>query len=310
MNRPELSFTTISTGREFGCGIATDQNLYCWGSDASGQIGNGLDGAGATPSLATVKTHRFTTVSAGAEHACALNLTGTAYCWGNDSHGQLGDNLLVNSSTPIPVADTTLSFRTISAGGMHTCALTQTGAAYCWGEGSQGQLGNGTGASSLVPSAVVGGLTFTSISAGAQHTCGIDTTANLYCWGDNDSAQLGTGLVSDFISVPTVVSGGGGYAAISAGTTHNCAIAGGAVRCWGFSGSGEVGDGVETQHAVTAPVNVAGLTASLISVGSRHSCAITTAGVAMCWGSNRFGTLGNEYQAVVRATPQLVARPR
>ena len=119
MNRPDLSFTTISAGEAFGCGVGTDQMLYCWGSDEFGQIGNGQDGAGATPSLATVKTHRFTTVSAGGAHACALNLAGTAYCWGNDASGQLGDNRNIHSTTPIPVVDTTLSFRTISASAAH-----------------------------------------------------------------------------------------------------------------------------------------------------------------------------------------------
>jgi alpha-tubulin suppressor-like RCC1 family protein len=310
MNRPDLVFTTISAGGNFGCGVAADQMLYCWGNDEFGQIGNGQDGAGATPSLATVKTHRFTTVTAGALHACALNLVGTAYCWGNDGSGQLGDNTTVNSSTPIPVADTTLSFRAISAGDHHTCALTTSGAAYCWGDNASGQLGNGTQLMSLKPALVSGGLTFVAISAGRSHTCGIDTAANVHCWGDNFDAQLGQGTAGGIQVVPTLVTGGGGYTAISTGWNHTCGIALGAVRCWGGSEFGEVGDGSELSHIVVVPTTVAGLTASSISVGVNHSCAITTAGVAMCWGSNRFGTLGNEYQAAVRATPQVVARPR
>ena len=193
MNRPDLSFTTISAGGKFGCGIATDQMLYCWGSDEFGQIGNGQDGAGATPSLATVKTHRFTTVSAGAAHACALNLVGTAYCWGNDGSGQLGDNRQINSSTPIPVADTSLSFRAISAGDHHTCGLTIAGAAWCWGDNSSGQLGTGSQISSSIPVLVSGGLTFTAITAGGSHTCAIDSAGNTQCWGDNSAAQLGQG---------------------------------------------------------------------------------------------------------------------
>ena len=157
MNRPELSFTTISAGGNFGCGIATDRQLYCWGKSDSGQIGNGLDGAGETPALATVKSERFTTVSAGFQHACALNLTGIAYCWGDDSRGQLGDNRKINSTTPIPIEDESLEFRMISAGDAHTCGVTTSGNAYCWGAGTLGQLGNGGAGDREVPSSVSSG---------------------------------------------------------------------------------------------------------------------------------------------------------
>lgn len=310
MNRPDLVFSSISTGGTFACGIVTEQ-VYCWGNDEFGQIGNGQDGAGATPSVATVKSHRFTAVTAGATHACALNLVGTAYCWGNDNFGQLGDNLTVNSTTPIPVADTTLSFRAISAGDSHTCALTTAGAAWCWGNNEFGQLGIGSsGNVSLKPALVLGGITFNSISAGARHTCAIDTTSNVYCWGDNSGGQLGLGVSGGNNFVPTALPGASGYTAISAGFVHNCGISAGTVRCWGTSNNGEVGDGNENQHVVLAPTTVVGLTASSVTVGLRHSCAITTTGTSMCWGSNRFGVLGNEYQAVIRATPQVVARPR
>jgi alpha-tubulin suppressor-like RCC1 family protein len=310
MNRPDLEFTSISTGGTVACGIVSEQ-VYCWGSDEFGQIGNGLDGAGATPSQAIVKNERFTTVSAGGTHVCALSLAGTAYCWGNDASGQLGDHRgRVNSTTPIPVGDTTLVFRSISAGAAHTCALTDSGTAYCWGNNESGQLGTGSQVDSGGPALVLGGLTFLSISAGASHTCAVDTASNLHCWGDNSFGQLGVGVVVPILTVPSLVAGGGGYAAVSAGAHHTCGIALGTVRCWGRSALGEVGDGIEAVHDVIAPVTVTGLTASSITVGTNHSCAITTAFVSMCWGSNLFGALGNEYQAAFRATPQVVARPR
>jgi alpha-tubulin suppressor-like RCC1 family protein len=310
MNRPELSFTTIAAGGDFGCGIATDGLLYCWGSDSEGQVGNGNDGAGEVPSLATVKTERFTTVSAGSQHACALNLIGTAYCWGSDSRGQLGDRLAINSTTPIPVADTTLQFRSISAGDRHTCGVTMTAAAYCWGEGVSGQLGNGVADSSDVPILVSGGLSFVAISAGESHTCAIDGAGNMYCWGANADGQLGTGVAGGTQLVPVLVSGPGGFTAVAAGARHTCGIAGGQVKCWGGSESGQVGDANPAAHIVAAPVVVAGLQATAITAGASHTCAITTSGESWCWGSNRWGALGNEFQAAVRATPQLVARPR
>jgi alpha-tubulin suppressor-like RCC1 family protein len=309
MDAEAIAFTNISSGGNFGCGISSDRMLYCWGSDSKGQIGNGGAGAGATPRLATVKSERFTVVSAGGEHACALNLIGTAYCWGDDSQGQLGDHREMNSTTPIPVSDTVTSFKAISAGAAHTCAISQSGQGYCWGNGSEGQLGNGSTSDSEIPVAVSGAASLVAIAAGRSHTCAIDTAGNMLCWGLNDRGQLGNGTQTSS-QVPTLVSGGGGYSRVSAGDNHTCGIAGGAVKCWGRSDYGQLGDGVVNDHNVLAPATIQGLQASSISLGAVHSCALSTDNRAWCWGSNRWGALGNEYQAAIRATPQLVARPR
>lgn len=308
---PAEGFSQVSAGGSFACGVSTAQRLYCWGNDDFGQIGNGAGGSTPTPSLATVKTERFTVVTAGGDHACGLNLVGTAYCWGNDSHGQLGDRRRINSTTPIPVADTTLSFIRIAAGERHTCAITADGRAYCWGDGAQGQLGNGGVAVMETPTLVAGGLAFIDITAGGTHTCGIVQGGAAYCWGDNSDGQLGVGVVDASRLVPTLVVGGGGYTAISAGTDHTCGIANGTVRCWGEGEDGRVGDGSIDSHNVSTPTVVSGgFAATAITAGARHTCAIGSDNLTWCWGSNRFGALGNEYQAAVRATPQLVARPR
>lgn len=312
MNRPDLVLTRLAAGGNFGCTIPTDQHLYCWGSDGSGQIGNGRHGAGAIPSLATVKSERFTQLDAGHEHACALNLVGTAYCWGNDAFGQLGDNRRIHSTTPIPVADTTLLFKAIATGARHTCALTLGGVAYCWGDNASGQLGTGSTSVMEVPTPVTTGLTFVAISAGGQHTCAVDTVGMVHCWGDNSRGQLGNGFLGTSSLVPTPTSGSNGYTAITAGLDHTCGISSGFAYCWGGSDFGEVGDGNIGEHAVGVPTPVSGsFQATTITAGYNHTCAISAVNqLTWCWGSNRYGTLGNEYQAAVRATPQLVARPR
>jgi alpha-tubulin suppressor-like RCC1 family protein len=318
MQEADIEFTSMSAGGAFACGVDANQMLWCWGSDSDGQRGNGLSGGGAVPALATVKNERFTMVSAGDRHACALNLAGTAYCWGADDAGQLGDTKLVNSTTPIPVADTTLSFTRISAGGQHTCGIVTSGLAYCWGDGSQGQLGSGGAASSQVPVAVSGGRTYSEIAAGFNHTCAVETTGNVYCWGNNSTGQLGIGNTTSQLG-PTLTLAGGGFTAITAGgdstalgtRSHTCGVANGNAICWGDSNWGQVGSGV-INGIVTNPTQVSGpFQASAISAGESHTCAIASGtGLTWCWGSNRYGALGNEYQAAARATPQLVARPR
>ena len=309
MNRPEIAFTKLSAGEEFACGIATDQRLYCWGRDEQGQVGNGADGAGATPSLTTVKNERFTAISAGTAHACALNLAGRAYCWGSDSHGQLGDHGHVNSTTPIPVLDSLTTYRAISAGARHTCAITAAGAARCWGDGTSGQLGNGTAASSDVPVLVSGNQNFIEISAGERHTCAVESSGSVYCWGANNFGQLGIGATGAAQLTPVQLPGSNSFTAIAAGAFHTCGISNTHVSCWGWSEYGEVGDGNVLDHNVPAPF-VVGLQAMSISAGAKHTCAISLVGEAMCWGSNIWGALGNEFQAGGRATPQVVARLR
>ena len=100
-----------------------------------------------------------------------------------------------------------VSFATVSARGYnHTCGVTTSGDAYCWGKNSFGQLGDGTTTDRLTPTPVIGGLTFPAISAGGNHTCGVTPSGDAYCWGDNTSGQLGDGTTTDS-SVPVPVSG-------------------------------------------------------------------------------------------------------
>jgi alpha-tubulin suppressor-like RCC1 family protein len=132
----------------------------------------------------------------------------------------------------------------------------------------------------------------------------------MYCWGANGFGQLGNGAIGVPSSTPVLVGGPGGFTAVATGGFHTCGLASGQVSCWGWSEYGEVGDGNVLNHTVGAPSVVGGLQATAITAGAKHSCAMSAAGDAVCWGSNIWGALGNEFQAGGRATPQVVARPR
>lgn len=313
---PSPSLGMIDAGSESACGIDLVGSIYCWGSSRVGQVGNGRIGVlFSTPQLATVRNERFSTVSVGGRHACALNLAGLAFCWGDDAKGQLGDNRQEISSTPIPVVGMTgletdaLRYSAISAGSTHTCAIEQsTGRAYCWGDGAAGQLGNGATDAWDTPRAVSSSLAFSRIASGTNHTCAVTTAGALYCWGDNSAGQLsGTGSQL----VPALV--GAGYSDVTVGEQFTCALTtGGEIRCFGSNSHGQLGRG-EGNPGGTAN-NVAGVvggqTWRSVSAGRRSVCGIDTAGDAYCWGSNSYGALGNSLQAAVRSSPQRVARLR
>jgi alpha-tubulin suppressor-like RCC1 family protein len=138
---------------------------------------------------------KVASIALGADHTCAVTTSGAAKCWGKNDAGQLGNNSTTNSSTPVQVLNLSANVASISAGGLHTCAVTTGGAAKCWGHNVFNQLGNAsTIPSSLVPVAVVGlSSGIKSVAAGGTHTCAVTTDNRVKCWGDNENGRLGDG---------------------------------------------------------------------------------------------------------------------
>ena len=150
----------------------------------------------------------FSQFTSNGGYTCALTTTGQAYCWGLNNQGQLGNNSTTNSRIPVAVQmPAGVSFQSITAGSLHTCALTTTGQAYCWGLNNQGQLGNNSTTNSRIPVAVQmpAGVSFQSITAGSLHTCALTTEGKAYCWGYSSSGQLGNNSTTDS-SIPLAVS--------------------------------------------------------------------------------------------------------
>jgi len=186
------------------------------------------------------------------------------------------------------------AFRTISAGGQHTCALTSAGQAYCWGLNTEGQLGNGTTTSSPLPGPVAGGITFASISAGENVTCGLDPDGAAYCWGQGAGGLLGNGSASGSTDVhPTPVRVLGGLAFSTLSVEPPCGITRqGVGYCWGGrQGDGTWGDTPEGRSPIPVPI-AGGLTLSAVTTSRLVACVLTTTGAAYCWGDNLVAELG------------------
>ena len=235
------------------------------------------------------------TLSAGEDHTCILKSNGKAYCWGDNSVGQLGNGSTKSSLTPVAVSGD-LRLKSISVGWDHTCGVTVDDDAYCWGRGRYGRLGNGSIENSMIPTAVSGGLSFESVNSGLAHTCGITTDGVAFCWGRNEDGILGNNSVEGSL-VPVPVSGGLTFGSINAGSATTCGITtSGDAYCWGASDFGNLlGQGDDDRDRKFVPGLVAGefnFTPNSISVGLDHVCAINTADKAVCWGRGRYGKLG------------------
>lgn len=233
-------------------------------------------------------------ISQGGMHACAVVVSGAVYCWGYyNGSGSHGTGDFLSSPTPRQVVGLTNAVQ-VSAGHDHTCARTSAGAAFCWGEGQGGRLGNGSTATRNTPVAVTNmGSGVTHIAAGAGSTCAIRNGA-AFCWGGGFAGKLGNNSTADS-SVPVQVSGltsGVTDIDVDIGMHSACAVHNGAAKCWGYNASGNLGEGTNTERRT--PVQVVGLTSGVTSIdaGSSHVCAVHN-GVPKCWGANGSGQLGD-----------------
>ena len=310
-------------------GAADATTLLATGFNGQGELGSGDTDNRSIPapvSVSALSTPDFVSVTAGGSQSCALTATGIPYCWGRNWEGQLGTGTVgPEELAPIPVSTSALpagtTFSAITAGDAHTCALTTTGVAYCWGSGASGRLGNGntTQQNSPTPvsiSSLPAGTTFSAIAAGDAHTCAVTASGVPYCWGSGLDGRLGTGNVTSRTS-PSPVStsalpAGVRFSTITAAFAHTCALTtAGVAYCWGSTDQGQIGSGNAIQQTSPTPVSISALPSgtafSTLTAAKGYTCALTTAGVPYCWGDNSLGALGSGSVGVGQLSPVAVS---
>jgi alpha-tubulin suppressor-like RCC1 family protein/Leucine-rich repeat (LRR) protein len=258
----------------------------------------GIDGTrqrAMLPAIDLFGSERAVQIASGYQRTCALTVTGGVKCWGDNSHGQLGDGTTQQRLRPVDVTGLTSGVRALTTGGFHTCAVTSTGGVKCWGANDFGQLGDGTTTQRLTPVDVVGlGDRIKAIAAGGGYTCALTENGGVKCWGNNGAGQLGDGTQVDRLTPVDVIGLTGGVQVLSASLYyHTCVVtANGGAKCWGNNYRGQLGDGTTTRRLT--PVDVVGLQSGVrvISAGSEHTCAVMQTGAAQCWGADPYGQLG------------------
>lgn len=269
--------------------LAATLSLAGCGDVSVGGAGNGSDFLQAS------------SIDAGDFHSCAIS-NGGVKCWGRGSSGQIGNDSTANALVPVLVSNLTGTVTQVSAGGRHTCARLSNGDVWCWGENSDGQLGNGTFTGSRVPVQVTGISTAAAVSAGGNHTCAVLADGTLRCWGNNLRGQLGNNSTNDsnvpvLVSLPTTVD------AVAAGGSHTCAIlSDGTVRCWGSNTLEQLGNASLLAGSFSrVPIEATGVaSATNIEAGTNHTCVrVTSPGTRVrCWGDNIAGQLGSAWTVI------------
>src|SRR5262245_8988899 len=291
-----IKYRSMAAGSMHACDISSGGFVWCWGLNGrEGRIGGATmgDNAMSTAPVFVPNTGwnalRFTELSSYGTHTCGITVDAKAYCWGNNSWGQLGAASNVSqSNTPLLVAGN-LSFRQVSAGADHSCGVTTDNRAYCWGHNEWRQFASNVVAMSTSPVAVAPELSFMSITASNGFTCGVATGGTGYCWGASGLGQLGDGSKISYqytFSTTPVTVAAASLRTIDASQGFTCGVnTDGQALCWGSNG-GQLGNGPGGTDSST-PVTVSGgLTFRSISTGNGFTCGVTTDAAVWFWGTN------------------------
>lgn len=299
-------FVAVDAGAAHTCALRIDGLLKCWGANAVGQLGNGSLTSSLVPVDVLVGVTAF---SVGTYHSCVVNESRSIQCWGQNGAGELGLDPASAPYSPVPLTISALRGTAVSiaSGAFHTCAVSVSGAAACWGDNIFGQLGDGTMTSRADPVTPIGlrnGVS--SISTGQYHTCVRLAEGGVRCWGGNLAGALGDGTTFESWE-PIEPRDLGNVAAVVAGGLNTCAITqAGGVKCWGLNTHGQVGDGTFVSRLVPTDT-LASEAVTAIDLAGAAVCAVTNGGRLYCWGDNLEGQLGANATArrltPVEATP-------
>ena len=299
VTRLSEGWQAVGVGAAHSCAIRIDGTLYCWGSNASGQLGVGAArGKCGRPSTeceggprAVAPALRFSAVSPGQRHTCAITTDQVLYCWGENLQFQTATEGAPFVRIPVAVSQSLL-FVDVGAGATHSCAVRTNGVVYCWGDGTLGALGRGDTISSVRPAPIVSPERFVQVRSGRLRSCAIALDGGLWCWGLEWESTSGN---VDFFHerlLPHRIVGLPPVKDVSVSSSSICAVAlDGTAYCWESNGFGQLGLG----NITGTPTPTAVLTAERFqnaSSGIIQSCATAVDGRALCWGNNSFGQLG------------------
>jgi len=292
-----------------------DRRAVAWGAGALGELGNNSTTARYLPvpqtTTGVLAGKRILRSAAGRHHGLALCSDGTLAAWGDNTHGQLGNNSTASSLVPVLVDQSgVLAGRTIvalAAGAQHSLVLCSDGTLAAWGANANGELGDGSNSGRLVPvlvdqMGVLAGKTISAIAVGAAHNVALCADSTLVAWGLNSNGQLGNGSTTASSS-PVLVDQSGVLAGkilrgISAGSQHSLVMGlDGSAAAWGANADGQLGDSTTIESHVPVLVvssgALAGKAISAIAAGAAHNIALCTDGTLVGWGDNAHGQVGD-----------------
>ncbi len=297
----------LTAGYQHTCGVREGGTAWCWGYNDSGQLGLGTVSGNATLPTQVGADSTWSQLSGGYASTCGVKQDGTAWCWGDNWAGQVGDGTTTDRTTPVQVG-TSDQWASISVGVWHTCATREDGTLWCWGYNGAGEVGDGTTVQRTTPVQVGSDADWEQVSAGSWLTCGVRTDGTAWCWGSNYYGQLGNAdgtSTNNPRTTPVRVGDEASWHQVSAGSNHACGVRDdGSAWCWGANWESQLGNGADTYSELMSAVPGAGWAS--VDAGQNVSCGVRVDGTTWCWGTN---TLWQTGTATYRASPGLVPFP-
>lgn len=285
-------WTTVSAGSTFTCALSEMGRISCFGTNSSGQLGDGTTTARTTPTPIAGDMSDWASIAAGATHTCATKTDGSLYCWGSNNRGQIGDGTTNNVSSPLLV--TGGPWLSVSAGSEFTCGVQMDHSLWCWGLNTSRQLGDGTTTQRTIPTReATMASDWASVAAGNAFACGTKMDGTRHCWGTNGVGQTADGTTTSVVTPKACDMDTDWGTLIDLGDASGCAQKkSGALFCWGDGSSGQTGlPGDESPKL--APAQVGQDTDWIaVSSGFRFTCGIRQSKELYCWGSNARAATG------------------
>ena len=272
--------------------------LWSWGQGDTGLLGNGTAGGTLSPVSVIGGFNDWILVSAGLRGAGAIRANGSAWVWGWNNYGNLGNNTstTLSVSSPVSVVGGFTDWKQISVGQYHSTGLRANGTIWSWGRAHNGRLGNHDGTNHRSsPVSLLGGLSdWKQVSAHSYHTLAVRTNGTAWAWGGNGGYdRLGNNIVTNASSPISVTGGFTDWSFVSAGHRHSAGLrANGVAMTWGNNAGGRLGDSTVIQRV--SPVSVVGgfTDWTIINAGWQNTAGLRSNGTIWTWGTNAYGQLG------------------
>jgi alpha-tubulin suppressor-like RCC1 family protein len=288
-------WSPVEVNSQLGDPLVIGNFSYAWGLGNDGRLGDNSTVAKSSPVLAVGGFTDWIQVSGGGHHSLGVRANGTAWAWGNNQFGRLGDDTTVAKSSPVSVIGGFTDWVQLSAGPYQSLGVRANGTAWAWGCNTFGRLGDNTATTRSSPVSVVGGFTdWVQVSSGNGHSLGVRANGTAWAWGCNTSGQLGDGVTSVRSSPVSVIGDFTDWTQVSAAGLHSLGVReNGTAWAWGNNSSGQLGDN-DTIN-VSSPVSVVGgfTDWTQVSAGSSHSLGVRANGTAWAWGLGGNGRLGD-----------------
>jgi alpha-tubulin suppressor-like RCC1 family protein len=298
------TFCQISAGGYKTATIDSSGQVWAWGDNFSGQLGNNSIISERTPVSILGAKKTFCQIASGRSYISAIDKNGLVWGWGDNDKGQLGNNSIISERTPVSILGAKKTFCKISSGLGTTIVIDKNGQVWGWGDNYGGQLGDNTIISKRTPVTILGvKKTFCQIAVGGLHTIGLDKNGQVWGWGYNNQGELGDNSIVSKLTPVSILGAKKTFCHIAAGSQYAVGIdKNGQVWGWGNGYDGQLGN--NGAISILTPVSLFGVkkTFCRINCGDMHVAAVDKYGYLWGWGYNGSGQLGNN-STTAKCTP-------